>query len=184
MSATTPPNVGTQYLANINTTSANVTTLNGPTAATAVNFSVAPTIAGTALSTPAVTTPTQTAGNLTNVTSANISLPYQRLIVQGQNDAILRIHATVTPTAMSLTSFTIPLPGRTSSLGNSYAGFLSSAWTGSATAPSNCPSFNVTPSGTNALITFYPNATAATANGSSPTPDAHNITLTIDYRQA
>lgn len=181
--ATTPPNVGNVFLANVNTGSANIGTLYGATAGAAVNFPVAPQIAGTAISQSTVTAPTGAAGNLSNVTSGNISIPYQNLVTQGGNSAIYRIHATVTPTAMSLTSFTVPLPGRTATLGNTDAGFQFYAWTGTATAPSNCPSFNVTPSGTNALITFYPNATAATANTSSPTPDAHTIYLTADYKQ-
>lgn len=181
-SATTPPNVGNAFFANVNTSSANIGTLSGATAGSAVNFAVAPTIAGTTLSQSAVTTPTGAAGNLSNVTSANISIGYQNLMVQGTT-AIYRVHLTATPSAMSLTTFTIPLPGRTTTLGNTDAGFLFYAWTGSATAPSNCPSFNVTPSGTNALVTFYPNATASTANTSSPTPDTHVINITMDYRQ-
>jgi len=179
----TPANVGNVFYANVNTGSANVGTLNGPTAGTAVNFPIAPTIAGTAISSATTTTPTGSAGNLNNLTSANVSLPYQNLMVQGNSSAVYRVHATATPTTMALTSFSIPLPGRTTTLGNTDAGFQFYAWTGTATAPSSCPSFNVTPSGTNALVTFYPNATAATANTGSPTPDAHTIYITMDYRQ-
>ena len=183
--ATTPPNVGTQYLANVNALSANVGTVYGATAGSAVNFPVAPTIAGTAISQATITAPTASAGNLTNLTSSNVSIPYQNLVVQGNNYAIYRIHASATPTNMALTTFTVPLPGRTTTLGNTDAGFQFYVWSGSATAPSICPSFNVTPSGTNALITFYPNATAATAGNApaSQTPDAHTIYITVDYRQ-
>lgn len=143
-----------------------------------INFLLAPTVAGVAMSNSVVTSPSVTPGNLTNIASGSISSGRSTLSVNGVK-ARWSVQVTLTPNAPSTSqpgcSFTLTLPSRTTGAAPATIQTIWSAYSGA--NMNNSVFSTVAPNGANQILVNFPATNADASNN----VDVHYINIISEY---